>query len=99
MAKKFAFNKQSIKVVLGSGTIDDSQDRTIVNMVCKGTVTAIVTNKGWTSEADLQAFWGAGFTQKHYLELILVVTIKTLSNYINHQTKPEANTEWLAMTG
>ncbi|MFT6220860.1 MAG: hypothetical protein ACJA0C_000257, partial [Candidatus Endobugula sp.] len=39
------------------------------------TVTAIVISKSWTPEADLQAFWGAGFTQKHYLELILVVTI------------------------
>jgi len=35
----------------------------------------------------------AGFTHKHYLELVLVVTIKTLSNYINHQTQPQVNPE------
>jgi len=88
MAKKFYSKEQSIEAVLNDNVIEDAQDRAIVNIA-----TAIVKNKGWTDEADLKEFFDAGFTQKHYLELILAVTIKTLSNYINHQTKPEVNEE------
>lgn len=38
-----------------------------------------------------------GFTQQNILEVILIVTIKTLSNYINSLTKPEPNKELLGM--
>jgi len=31
------------------------------------------------------------------MEVILVVTIKTLSNYINHLTEPDVNPELLAL--
>jgi uncharacterized peroxidase-related enzyme len=92
MAKKFSSNEQSVQAVLDDSVIEDTQDKAIITVI-----TSIVNNKGWTPAEDLQAFWDAGFTQKHYLELILVVTIKTLSNYINHQTTPEVNPELLSM--
>ena len=94
MAKKFGSNEQSVQALLNQSAIEDSQDRAIVD-----TVIAIVKERGWISEDKLQAFYDAGFTNKHYMELVLVVTIKTLSNYINHQTRPEANPELLGMIG
>jgi len=38
-----------------------------------------------------------GFTKQQILEVILIVSIKTLSNYINHLTNPEPNKELLDM--
>jgi alkylhydroperoxidase family enzyme len=45
----------------------------------------------------LSAFLSAGFTKQQVMEVILIVTIKTLSNYINHLTQPEVNPEVLAL--
>jgi len=42
-------------------------------------------------------FLDAGFTKQQVLELMIIVSIKTLSNYINHQTNPEINEELLNM--
>lgn len=44
-----------------------------------------VTNKrGFVSDDEVNAFLDAGYTKRHVLELILITSMKTLSNYINH---------------
>ncbi len=50
--------------------------------------TKVVENRGWTSEAEQQAFLDAGFTKAQILEVILAVGVKTISNYVNHVTEP-----------
>ncbi len=47
-------------------------------------VNALVEKRGEADEADLQAFFAAGFNKQHVLEAVLVVAHKTLSNYANH---------------
>jgi alkylhydroperoxidase family enzyme len=44
----------------------------------------LVENRGWTSEKDLEAFLGAGFTKQNVLEIVVVIAHKVLSNYTNH---------------
>lgn len=44
----------------------------------------VVQSRGVVSEADLESFFSAGFGQQHVLDVILGVTMKTLSNYTNH---------------
>ena len=44
----------------------------------------IVETRGWPSEEAKSAFTAAGFAAAQYLEVVLGVTLKTLSNYINH---------------
>ncbi len=44
----------------------------------------IVETRGWPSEEAKSAFYAAGFTAAQYLEVVLGVSMKTLSNYINH---------------
>ncbi len=79
-----------VKAIVNNEDVADAKIATLVD-----TVKSVVESKGWTPEADLTAFFEAGYTQKHYLELILIVSIKTLSNYINHQTQPEVNKQFL----
>ncbi len=45
---------------------------------------SIVETRGWPSEAAKEAFFAAGYGTREYLEVIVGVTVKTLSNYVNH---------------
>lgn len=45
---------------------------------------SVVRHRGWVPTADLEAFLGAGFTPAQVLEVLTGVTLKTLSNYMNH---------------
>jgi len=46
--------------------------------------TLVVRNRGWVSDADTDAFLGAGYTRRNALEVILGVATKVMSNYTNH---------------
>lgn len=48
---------------------------------------AVVRERGWVADSkELKDFFAAGYTQQHALEVVLGVTMKTLSNYANHLT-------------
>ena len=47
----------------------------------------MVTSRGNPTEQDFSALFSHGYTQKHVLEVILGVAMKTLSNYVNHVAK------------
>lgn len=41
-------------------------------------------SRGRPTHADADAFLAAGFTERHVLEIVLAIAVKTLSNYANH---------------
>ena len=86
-------NEQTLNAIVNNLEIEDATDQALVTMVV-----AITDQRGWIEQAQLDAFLAAGFTRKNVYDLILIFTIKTLSNYSNHLTKPEANDELKAMT-
>lgn len=45
---------------------------------------AIVRERGKVSEAQIDAFLKAGFTKRHVMDVILGVSQKVMSNYVNH---------------
>ncbi len=45
---------------------------------------SIVRNRGRVSEAELDAFYGAGYNKRQVLEIILGLSQKVISNYSNH---------------
>ncbi|MCL7942634.1 carboxymuconolactone decarboxylase family protein [Marinobacter sp. ATCH36] len=45
---------------------------------------AVMNKRGNVSKEDLDAFYKAGYKHRQVLEVILVLSQKTLSNYINH---------------
>ena len=85
-------SQQTLDAIIQDNEIEDSTDKALVDMII-----AIVDNRGWVSQEQLQGFFAAGFTKRHVYDLILIVTIKTLSNYANHLSKPEANEQLKAM--
>ncbi len=94
MAKKFGTAPQTVHALINSEVIEENKDLAVATIVRE-----IINTRGWVNEEALDAFYSAGFSPQQYFELILVVTIKTLSNYINHQTQPHANNELLQMIG
>ncbi len=45
---------------------------------------AIVQKRGWLDERDVNDFLAAGYQRAQILEVLVGVTMKTLSNYVNH---------------
>ena len=45
---------------------------------------AVVEKRGQVTEAEVEAFIGAGFTKAQVLEVILAAAFKMISNYTNH---------------
>lgn len=48
---------------------------------------SMVRNRGNVSEQDMQAFFAAGYGQQQILEVILGLSQKVISNYVNHVAK------------
>ncbi|MGF1561929.1 MAG: carboxymuconolactone decarboxylase family protein [Geminicoccaceae bacterium] len=44
----------------------------------------MVDTRGLPSQAEMQAFLDAGYSERHILEVVLAISVKTLSNYANH---------------
>ena len=48
---------------------------------------ALVQNRGWLDEKEVEAFLAAGYSRQSILDVILGAALKTISNYTNHLTK------------
>lgn len=64
-----------------------------------GLTREIVETRGWPSDAAKSAFYAAGFRAAQYLEVVVGVSLKTLSNYVNHAAEtpldgPFSAAEW-----
>ncbi len=57
---------------------------------------SVVETRGWPSEAAKEAFFAAGYGATEYLEVIVGVTVKTLSNYVNHAADTPLDTAFQA---
>lgn len=51
----------------------------------------VVDQRGWVDDATVERFLEAGFERRHVLEVLIGVSIKTLSNYTNHITGTPLN--------
>ena len=48
------------------------------------TTLSIVRNRGNITDSEIEAFYAAGYEQRQLLEIILGVSQKVISNYVNH---------------
>lgn len=46
--------------------------------------TQLVDKRGWASDEELQAFLDSGYTRQQLIEVIMGISLKTFSNYLNH---------------
>ncbi|MBS0420971.1 MAG: carboxymuconolactone decarboxylase family protein [Proteobacteria bacterium] len=61
----------------------------------------MVGSRGRPAPEELREFLEAGFTERHVLEIILAIAVKTLSNYSNHlfHAKPDPAFEVFKWSG
>ncbi|MDN3552570.1 carboxymuconolactone decarboxylase family protein [Halomonas almeriensis] len=53
----------------------------------------LVEVRGWASDDEIQTFLAAGFEKQQLLELVIAVSLKTLSNFTNHIVETPLNDE------
>lgn len=70
---------QALKAIREGTPIDDPKLRALT-----GFVTDMVESRGNPSEASLQSFTGAGYSEAQALQVVLAIAVKTISNYTNH---------------
>ena len=92
MGKMKGANAQTLSAIASHAVIADAKDRVLATFTQTD-----VKRVGRPNDAEINAFLAAGFTRQQILEVILIVSIETLSNYINHLTQPEPNKELLGM--
>jgi len=85
-------DQQTMKAIVNGDEVKNQKDRALIILT-----KSIVKNRGRLTQHEIENFIDAGFTTQQIFEVILAVTIKTLSNYINHLTLPEPNKELLEM--
>ena len=44
----------------------------------------VFNNKGWVADKDVQIFIDAGYETRHVLEVITLIALMTLTNYVGH---------------
>jgi len=44
----------------------------------------LIVKQGWPDRADVEPFLAAGYTERHILDIVLAVGVKTLSTWTNH---------------
>lgn len=82
-AKAAGVPEETIRTIVQSANLEDARTEALRLLV-----TQIVQKRGWLSEDDVQAFLGQGYTKAQVLDVIVGVSMKTLSNYINHLAAP-----------
>lgn len=58
----------------------------------------MVKTRGLPSIADVAAFRAAGYTERHMLEVVLAIAVKTISNYANHLFHTSVDSVFAART-
>ena len=57
---------------------------------------AVLDQQGWIKQQSLQDFYQAGYSHKHVLEVILAISFKSLSNFINHINDTPIDSQYLS---
>lgn len=78
-ATKADLNKETIRAIKLETPLEDEKLEALRNFTSD-----VVRNRGTASNERLKAFFEAGYTRKHAMEVMVGVSTKTLSNYINH---------------
>ncbi len=68
-----------IDAIRNDQTIDDEKLEALRTFT-----TAVVEKRGWVSGDNIAAFQAAGYNKAQILEVIVGLSFKTLSNYVNH---------------
>ncbi|MCB4436660.1 carboxymuconolactone decarboxylase family protein [Alteromonas sp. McT4-15] len=79
IAKSMKVRDDLIEELRNDETLSDTKLNTL-----KETVLAVTRGRGHIAQAQLSAFYDAGYSHQQLLEIILILAQKVMSNYTNH---------------
>ncbi|GLR72595.1 carboxymuconolactone decarboxylase family protein [Agaribacter marinus] len=79
IAKSMKINDKLINELRNNEVLSDKKLNTL-----KTTILAITRARGVVEDAQLTAFFNAGYQQQQVLDIILILAQKVMSNYTNH---------------
>ena len=87
---KKLLSEQSIKAAraLAAGEFDDAKLGALAAFT-----QAVMAKKGAVSDAELKAFFDAGYNQQQAVEVVMGVALATLCNYVNNVAQTDINPE------
>jgi uncharacterized peroxidase-related enzyme len=72
-----------VKAVVNRSPVSDPKLEALRKIVSQ-----LVEKRGWVSDGEVQAFFAQGYSKAQLLDVMVGISMKTLSNYINHLTDP-----------
>ncbi len=78
-AKIIQMDFEKLNAIRQGKPVDDEKHRALIEFT-----ETVVNERGYADQNVVKKFIAAGYSDQHVLEVILGVTMKTLSNYINH---------------
>jgi len=57
-------------------------------------VLSILYHRGWVPKQDFEYYAKAGYTERHLLEIITILALKIMSNYVNHVAKTPLDSQF-----
>ena len=91
MAGNGILTNNQIAALRNGSFLDDAKLEALRRFTVK-----VVDTRGRPSEADLEAFFAAGYTRRHVLDVLAAVALKTLTNYTNHISETELDEAFAA---
>lgn len=85
-AKANGVASKTLNAIRKQKQLEDTRLNVLINTTKK-----ITETRGNVSKNDLEVFYNAGFSPENIMEIIVGVSLKTLSNYINHITENVIN--------
>jgi AhpD family alkylhydroperoxidase len=79
LARLAHLDETAIQALRRGTTIDDARLQAL-----RLFTEAVVRERGFVGDAAVDAFIAAGFSKAKVLEVVLVISTKTISNYVNH---------------
>ena len=92
MGKMQGVDRETIEAILNVETLPDAKMNALRDFT-----QSMVEEKGWVNEEKVNRFIEAGFTKAQVFEVVMGVSLKTLTNYCNHLAGAEPNAEFIAM--
>jgi len=91
LAHSLGLSRENVDALQTGEPLDDTRLEALRRFA-----TRVVADRGVIKESSLQAFIDAGFTKGQVLEVVLGVSLKTLTNYANHIANPPVNDQFKA---
>ncbi|MBL4645211.1 MAG: alkylhydroperoxidase [Hyphomicrobiales bacterium] len=85
------FDAQLLAAIRNGDDIADEKLQALAHFTAQ-----MFESRGLISNEDADAFFAVGFSEQHILDIILAISVKTLSNYSNHVFHTDLDREFAA---